>query len=110
MSMVPKQQQFAVALAKLILHAESVGLPVTFGDAYRDPRLHGAMGEKRGYGAANSCHKLRLAVDLNIIKDGKIAPISEYEKLQKHWRENLGGSEMITDDSNHFSWSNGKYR
>lgn len=110
MSLVQKQQQFAVAISKLILYADSIGLPVTLGDAYRDPRLHGAMGEKKGYGSANSCHKLRLAEDLNIIKDGKIAPISDYEKLQKYWRENLGGSEMIAEDSNHFSWPHGKYR
>ena len=110
MSIVQKQQQFAVAISKLILYADSIGLPVTLGDAYRDERLHGKMGEKKGYGAANSCHKLRLAVDVNIIKDGKIAPISDYEKLQKYWRENLGGSEMIANDSNHFSWQDGPYR
>ena len=110
MSLVTKQQQFAISIAKLIIYAESIGLPVTFGDAYRDPRLHGATGNKQGYGAANSCHKLRLAVDLNIIKDGKISPISDYEKLQKYWRDNLNGSEMIDGDSNHFSWAEGRFR
>jgi hypothetical protein len=108
--MVPKQQQFAVALAKLIIHADSIGLPVTFGDAFRDPRLHGAIGVKQGYGSANSCHKLRLAVDLNIIKDGKIAPESDYEKLQNYWHDNLGGSKMIPGDANHFSWQDGNFR
>lgn len=110
MSLVQKQQQFAVAISKLILYADSIGLPVTLGDAYRDPRLHGEMGVKKGYGSANSCHKLRLAQDLNIIKEGKIAPIADYEKLQKYWRENLGGSEMIASDSNHFSWREGMFR
>jgi len=110
MSMSAKQQQFAVSLAKLIIYADSIALPVTFGDAYRDPRLHGAVGVKMGYGAANSCHKLRLAVDLNIIKDGKLAGEQEYIKLQKYWRENLGGSPIIPGDSNHFSWEHGDYR
>jgi hypothetical protein len=110
MSLVPKQQRFAVAIAKLILYADSIGLPVTFGDAYRDKRLHGAMGVKQGYGEANSCHKLRLAVDLNIIKDGKLAPESEYLKLQAYWRENLGGSKTIPGDANHFSWQEGRFR
>jgi len=110
MSLSDKQQQFAVAIAKLIIYADSVGVPVTLGDAYRDPRLHGAVGVKLGYGSANSCHKMRLAVDLNIIKDGKLADESEYIKLQKYWRENLGGSPMIPGDSNHFSWEHGAYR
>ena len=87
--MVLKQQQFAVAIAKLILYADSASLYVTFGDAYRDPRLHGAIGEKKGYGAANSCHKLRLAVDLNIIQNGTIAPESEYKKLQDYWKSGI---------------------
>ena len=110
MSLSATQQQFALSLAKLVIYADSIGLPVTFGDAYRDPRLHGAMGVKLGYGSANSCHKLRLAVDLNIIKNGALAPESEYIKLQDYWRKNLGGSPMIPGDSNHFSWAHGVYR
>jgi len=110
MSLSEKQQQFALSLAKLVIYSESIGLPVTFGDAYRDPRVHGAMGVKQAYGSANSCHKLRLAVDLNIIKDGKLAGEPEYINLQKYWRENLCGSPMIPGDSNHFSWEHGAYR
>jgi hypothetical protein len=108
--LVNKQQEFAVAIAKLVLYATEIGLPVTFGDAYRDPRLHGEMGIKKGYGMASSCHKLRLAVDLNIIKDGKIADVSEYKKLQKYWHDNLGGSELIEEDANHFSWAHEGHR
>lgn len=40
------------------------------GDLFRDPRLHGALGVKQGYGARNSCHKLKIAIDLNLFKDG----------------------------------------
>lgn len=110
MSLLIKQQQFSVALSKLIIYADSIGLPVTFGDAYRDPRLHGEWGVKAGYGAPNSCHKIRLAVDLNLIINRVNAPLSEYARLQKYWRENLGGSPMIEGDSNHFSWAEGKFR
>jgi hypothetical protein len=108
--LVKKQQDFAIAIAKLILYAAEIGLPVTLGDAYRDPRVHGAMGVKIGYSLANSCHKIRLAVDLNIIKDGKIADISEYKKLQEYWRTHLGGSALIESDSNHFSWEHEGFR
>ena len=109
MEMVKKQQAFAKAVAQLILHADAIGLPVTLGDAYRDPRLHGAMGVKQGYGAANSCHKLRLALDLNIIKGGKLAGEAEYAKLHEFW-DTVGGSPFIADDMNHFSFQHGKFR
>jgi len=51
-------------VAKLIEHAYSLGYTITLGDAYRDPRLHGALGVRMGYGNAKSCHKLRLALTL----------------------------------------------
>lgn len=109
MSMVDKQQRFALAIADLIQYAHDEGYPVTFGDAYRDPRLHGKIGEKLGYGNRNSCHKLRLAVDLNIIIGGKIAGSNAYNKLHDYW-DTLGGAERIPEDLNHFSFLHEGYR
>jgi hypothetical protein len=109
MYLLSLQQDFALKVARLILIGSEIGLPVTFGDAYRDPRLHGVMGTKIGYGAANSCHKLRLAVDLNIIKNGKIASDCDYEKLHDEW-DKLGGAERIKNDLNHFSFRYGDFR
>ena len=107
--LLKKQQQFALAIADLIQYANDENLSVTFGDAYRDPRVFGAMGEQKGYGQPNSCHKLRLAVDLNIIIDVKIAGSNAYNKLHDYW-DTLGGSERIDKDLNHFSFSHDKYR
>ena len=70
MTLRQKQSKFAEMAAKLILKAIEMGYEVTLGDAYRDPRLHGELGVKKGYGAANSFHKTRLAIDLNLFKDG----------------------------------------
>ncbi len=109
MSLLAKQKQFAIASAKLILFAHDNGLDVTYGDAYRDPRLHGKIGEKLGYGHKNSCHKLRLAVDLNIIIDGKIAGSNAYNHLHDYW-DTLGGAERIPEDLNHFSFMHDGYR
>ena len=108
--LLAKQKKFAIAIADLIMYADAVGLQVTFGDAYRDPRVHGEIGTKKAYGSANSCHKLRLAVDFNIIKDGKIAPIEDYKKLHDYWSKHLGGSKMIEADSNHFSFEHNGFR
>jgi len=72
-----KQRKFVRMVADLIIWAYDNGYELTFGDAYRDPRLHGQMGWKVGYGAASSCHKIRLAIDLNLFKEQpKLHPIS----------------------------------
>lgn len=109
MSLLTKQQLFALAIADLITYAAEEGLSVTFGDAYRDPRVHGTIGEKKGYGNANSCHKLRLAVDFNVILDGKIAGSNAYNKLHDYW-DILGGAKRIDNDLNHFSFEHNGYR
>lgn len=91
-------------IARLIAHAETLGYELTFGDAYRDPRLHGAVGEKKGYGAANSLHKERLAVDFNLFKNGRfLSSTAAHEPLGLYW-ESLGGSwGGRFNDGNHYS-------
>ena len=69
MKLGEKQRLFARLIAQLISWAYVQGYELSLGDAYRDPRLHGALGEKKGYGHASSCHKLRLALDLNLYVD-----------------------------------------
>jgi len=66
--------------------------------------LHGALGEKVGYGSRNSCHKLRLAMDLNLFKDGKYCTDGEAHKpLGEKW-ESMGGSwGGRFQDANHYS-------
>lgn len=92
-----KQEEFTVAIGKLIAAATEAGITLSFGDAYRDPRLHGEVGVKAGYGAAKSCHKSRLAVDLNTLSE------TDHEKLHDVW-DGLGGSKRIADDMNHYSF------
>lgn len=109
-----KQEEFTVAIAKLILAArypglidyinrgievcdESKGITLSFGDAYRDPRVFGEVGTYKGYGQERSCHKSRLAVDFNTLK------ASDHETLHDIW-DGLGGSKRIASDANHFSF------
>jgi len=99
------QSLFARKVASLILHAEHLGYEVTLGDAYRDPRVHGKMGEKKAYGKANSFHKLRLAIDLNLFKDGKYLEGTEAHKQLGEWWEAQGGTwGGRFGDGNHYSW------
>src|SRR5574340_159484 len=70
MTLREKQSKFARMVADLLDKAHAMGFEITLGDAYRDPRLHGGVGIKKGYGHSKSCHKIRLAIDLNLFKDG----------------------------------------
>lgn len=103
--LLENQQTFAFKVAYLIVHAHNLGYQVTLGDAYRDPRLHGEMGVKKGYGSAKSFHKQRLAIDLNLFKDGKFLQSTEDHKELGEWRESQGGTwGGRFNDGNHYSW------
>lgn len=100
----PLQRKLPPMIAKLIQWAYSNGYELTFGDAYRDPRLFGEVGKSMGYGAASSCHKLRLAVDLNLFKDGVFQTTTDaHRPLGEYW-ESLGGTwGGRFNDGNHYS-------
>ena len=107
MTLREKQSLFAFHVSRLIQYARELGYEVTLGDAYRDPRLHGSIGEKKGYGHSKSCHKLRLAIDLNLFKDGKFLGATEDHKELGEWWEKQhpfarwGGR---FNDGNHYSF------
>lgn len=100
-----KQSRFARMVADLIIKAYDLNLAVTFGDAYRDPRLHGAIGVKQGYGNSKSCHKLRLAIDLNLFNKGGefLQTTEDHRELGEFW-ESIGGTwGGRFNDANHYS-------
>lgn len=99
-----KQRLFTKMVAKLIDFAYESGYELTFGDAYRDPRVHGELGVKKGYGSAKSNHKQRLAVDFNLFKDGEyLTSTEDHKPLGEYW-ESLGGTwGGRFNDGNHYS-------
>jgi hypothetical protein len=104
MSLRSKQSKFARMVADLIIKAYDLGYEVTLGDAYRDPRLHGGIGLKKGYGHSKSCHKIRLAIDLNLFKDGVFLDKSDDHKVLGEWWESQGGTwGGRFNDGNHYS-------
>jgi len=104
MSLRKKQSKFARMVADLILKAYELGYEITLGDAYRDPRLHGDVGVKKGYGHAKSCHKVRLAIDLNLFKDGEYLEGSDAHRPLGEWWESQGGTwGGRFNDGNHYS-------
>ena len=107
MSLFEKQADFFDAFCELGAYAKAQGYRLTFGDAYRDPRVFGHIGEKNGYGSKNSNHKLRLAVDVNLKVDGVYIEDSAHPAwgvLHQYWETHLGGAPMLLDDANHFSY------
>lgn len=107
MTLGEKQRLFSQLIAELIQWVYSQGYEVTLGDAYRDPRLHGQLGEKKGYGHRNSNHKQRLALDLNLFKDGKyLSGTEDHRFIGEHWESmhpdaRWGGR---FNDGNHYSF------
>lgn len=108
MSLRNIQSDFCLAASKLIQYAFAQGYELTFGDAYRDPRVHGAMGTKVAYGHAQSKHKVRLAVDLNLFVNGAYitSGTAEYAALGKYWNSlgGIWGGDFRNKDYNHFEW------
>lgn len=109
-SLRKKQSEFARLVALLIQKAYELGYEVTLGDAYRDPRLHGAMGVRQGYGHPKSAHKIRLAIDLNLFKNGKFLDSTEaHRELGEWWKKQhpdaRWGGDFKTPDGNHYSFT-----
>ena len=102
-----KQKWFTWCLSVLLDKIHNEGYECTLGDAYRDPRVFGDVGEKKGYGRSKSNHKVRLAIDLNLFKDGVYLTKTEDHKQFGEFWETLdpacswGGH---FNDGNHYSF------
>lgn len=101
-----KQRRFSKMVAELILWAYDQGYEISLGDAYRDPRVFGMQGERKpgAYGRSRSNHKLRLAVDLNLFRDGEyLSDTQDHLPLGLMW-ESMGGAwGGRFNDGNHYS-------
>lgn len=102
-----KQRTFARLIPRLIDRIYAMGYECSLGDAFRDPRVHGEVGEKKGYGHPKSAHKNKLALDLNLFKDGVFLEDTEAHRIFGEWWEKQdpdarwGGR---FHDGNHYSF------
>lgn len=106
MTLGDKQKLFARLVPRLLDKLHELGLEATLGDAYRDPRVHGPVGTKLGYGHPKSAHKQRLAIDINIFKDGVYQTTEAwYKELGEWWEKqhDLARWGGRFQDPNHFS-------
>jgi hypothetical protein len=94
-------------LPRLIDKAHELGYELTGGDLFRDPRVHGPIGVKLGYGHRKSGHKNKLAIDLNLFRDGGFLQATEDHRPLGEWWEQQhelcrwGGR---FNDGNHYSF------
>lgn len=107
MTLGMKQRLFAKMVPRLIDYLYSQGYECSLGDAFRDPRAFGKPGIVIAYGHPNSAHKNKLAIDLNLFKDGVFLETTEAHKPIGEWWEKQhplarwGGR---FQDGNHYSF------
>lgn len=108
MKLSEKQIVFSLNISYLIVYANSIGVGLTFGDAYRPKYLQEhylATGKSK---TMNSMHLRRLAVDFNFFIDGKLTyKKSDLQKLGDYWEEldnknRWGGNFKTFTDTPHF--------
>jgi hypothetical protein len=108
MKLGEKQELFPLLLMSLVHYIYGKGYKIRWGDGFRAPRLHGAMGVKKGYGHKNSCHKLKLAQDINLFKDGKFLTSTKAHAVFGEYWKSLNplccwGGDFKKKDGNHYS-------
>ncbi len=99
MTLREKQSRFAYLVGKLIIFAYENGYELTFGDAWA------RSGHK-----PKSFHYDRLAIDLNLFKDGKyLSTTEDHRVLGEYWQaldpECTWGGDF--QDGNHYSFGEG---
>lgn len=107
-SLGARQQRFARLTVRLFQEIERQGFTWTYGDAFRDPRVHGEQGVKLGYGEALSAHKQRLAIDINLFKNGVYQTDTEAHRQFGDWwlaqdPDCRWGGNFTKPDGNHYS-------
>ncbi len=111
MTLREKQSLFMKLLPKLLDFIHVSGYEVTGGELWRTPE-QAKINADRGIGTSNSLHLDRLAIDLNLFKDGKYLSDSKAHKLFGEYWETLHplccwGGRFTRPDGNHYSITHG---
>jgi len=107
--MTALQEEFSQAVAKLIQQASAMGFGVTLGEAWRTPE-QAQWDAEHHTGISHSVHCDRLAIDLNLFKDGQfLTEPAAYVQLGNWWKT-LGehyryGGDFKIRDYDHYSIS-----
>ena len=107
MSLVERQWLFSDLFALLILWTGTAGYRVSLGEVYRTPE-QAALNARRGTGIAASLHRLSLAADLRLFRDGVyLQDSADYLPLGVMWEAMhplcRWGGRFRHPDGGHFS-------
>lgn len=104
MTLSEKQRIFSLNVAKLIIWAYEHGYEITFGEALRTQEQQKIYYDSGKSKTMNSGHLNKLAVDLNLFKDGVYVSDSESHKpLHNYWNTlHTLNKKMLTWDANHY--------
>lgn len=112
MTLREKQSLFVVLVARLIQRAIATGYQLTFGETYRS-KEEAARLAALGLGIPQSLHTQRLAMDLNLFKNGVYLQSTEDYRALGEWWEKLSTPDYECcwggrfGDGNHFSIAHG---
>jgi len=107
MTLSKQQRKFSRLVARLLDQVYAQGFECTLGEAWRTPE-QAALNEAKGRGISTSLHMDRLAIDLNLFKDGVFLQTTEDHKPIGEWWEKLDtecrwGGRFKRPDGNHYS-------
>jgi hypothetical protein len=107
MTLREQQSLFVSLVAQLIQWAYAAGYELTFSEAWRSP-AEAAINAQTGAGIACSLHTERLAIDLNLFKDGEyMSDLESYRPLGDYWKSlhplARYGGDFASPDMDHFS-------
>lgn len=110
MSLSEKQKLLPLLLLSLLEYLDQQNFKVTLGEAWRPPET-AVIYEREGKGISASLHCSRLAIDLNLFKDGKYLTDFESYLIAGLFWESLAtldyktcwGGRFTRPDCDHFS-------
>ena len=105
--MILKEKQFVFAslVPKLINRAINLGFQVTIGEVLRSPEEAKRLA-KLGLGTMNSLHISKLAIDLNLFKNGIFLKKTEDHKKLGEWWELQSTKDYTCTWGGHFGDGN----
>lgn len=95
-------------IAKTVTWCEANGYTLSGGELWRTPE-QAALNAASGAGIVNSLHLQRLAIDLNVFKDGVMAQtVDDFRPVGEYWKSldplcRWGGDFTTRPDADHFS-------
>ncbi len=112
MTLGQKQRAVSLLVAKLIQHIYDSGYECTLGEALRT-QAQADLNATKGIGIKNSAHLNKLAIDLNLFKDGVyLADSAAHKPFGDWWKQQgefccWGGDFKDAQDGNHYSFQDG---